>query len=118
MKSKLHLFLVTIFVCLSATAQTEKKIDNSLETKLANFKINELYRAGEYLIYDCRLKAFTCVDENSNETCKMRREDSKARKNRKLSCAPLKKFDDREKCLIENYKALEAAHFERFCFQK
>lgn len=117
MNSKLSIF-VFAFICLSANAQTEKKIDDSLETKLANFKIDEHYRAGEYLIFDCKKKAYTCVDENSNETCKLRREESKAKGIRPYLCAPLKKFADREKCLVENYKVVEAVNFERFCYPR
>lgn len=113
---KVSILLPLLMFCLSALAQTEKKIDDSLEAKLSNYKIDEHNRAGEYLIFDCKKKAYTCVDENSFETCKTRREDSKQKRSRQYLCAPLKKFDDREKCLIENYKAIEAVNFERFCF--
>ena len=122
MKAALSI-LTLILLCLSIQAdaqdtQAEKIIDNSLETKLANFKIDQHYRAGEYLIFDCKKKAYTCVDENSYETCKTKREESKAKGIRPYFCAPLKKFADREKCLIENYKAVEAVNFERFCYPK
>ena len=118
MRFSLLILSLVYFFCLSANAQTEKRIDNSLETKLSNFKIDRDNRAGEYLIFDCKKKAYTCVDENSYENCKMLREDSKLKRSRKLTCAPLRKFADREKCLIENYKAIEAVNFERFCFPK
>lgn len=121
MKKLLVLFLlVSSFAQIRAEdeAQPEKKIDNSLETRLANFRIDENFRAGEYLIYDCGKKAFTCVDENSFDTCKLRREESRDKNRRVLLCAPLKKFSNRESCLLYNYELIQKAHTEKFCYRK
>jgi hypothetical protein len=115
MMRPVSLLFLLIFSSQLFAATEEKRIDDSLETKLANFKIDQYFRAGEYLVYDCQKKAYTCVDENSFETCKLRREDSKNKKQKEYWCAPLKKFENREKCLQQNYATLEAVHITRFC---
>jgi hypothetical protein len=113
-----YLFILFPLLPTVVSAEAEKKIDNSLETRLSNFKIDENFRAGEYLIYDCKKKAYTCVDDNSFETCKMRREESKNKKQRVYLCAPLKKFPNRKACLLYNYDVIQAVNTDRFCFPK
>jgi hypothetical protein len=89
-----------------------------IETKKSNYQINARYKGGPYLVYDCEGEFYACVDQDGSEKCRERRDKSISRKETRLSCAPLKKFDDKKTCLGKNYEILESVAVKRFCFPK
>lgn len=103
-----------LFVFLFSTALFAVESDEVI--RKSDYAINTSYRGGEYLIYDCKGKYYTCVDDTSYDACKIKRKDSKDKNELKYACAPLKKFKDKEECLAYNYKAIEAVSVKRFCY--
>lgn len=95
-----------------------KSDDELIETKKSNYQITNRYKGGPYLIYDCDGEYYACVDEDSSGKCRERREKSISKKETRLPCAPLKKFDDKKTCLEKNYEVLESLAVKRFCFPK
>lgn len=92
--------------------------DELIETKKSNYQITNRYKGGAYLIYDCDGEYYACVDEDSSVKCRERRDKSISKKEARLPCAPLKKFDDKKTCLQKNYEVLESVAVKRFCFPR
>lgn len=90
--------------------------DSELESKKSQYQINSRYKAGQYLIYDCFGRYYTCVEQDSFEACKTKRAQNHTKG--PYLCAPLKKFKNKEECVKHNYEAIEAATLQRFCFPK
>lgn len=90
--------------------------DSELEAKKSQYPINSRYKAGQYLIYDCFGRYYTCVEEDSYLACKTKREQNQTKG--AYLCAPLKKFKNKEECVAQNYQAIETNTLQRFCYPK
>jgi hypothetical protein len=117
MKKALCLLLAFhFFSALAAEKKAERENDEIV--RKSDYTINDRYHAGPYLIFDCRGKYYACVDDVSNDNCSERRKESIELKKKIYPCAPLKKFDDKEKCLYKNYEVVESVAMKRFCYPK
>lgn len=112
----MKLVSVLFIVCFSTAIWGQDPL--SSEDKLAHYKMDANYRSGQFLIYDCDKKIYTCVDDLSNEDCKDKRAKNIFMREKLYSCAPLKKYSDRIECLKDNYQIMEKAPFTRFCYPK
>lgn len=101
-----------------AAATAANKADKTLEEKKSNFQLNAKYKAGAFLVYDCRGEYYACVDQDGSDKCREERDLSLQRKETRLPCAPLKKFADKQTCLKKNYEVLESLAVKRFCYPK
>ena len=92
------------------------------EFSRSHYQINKHYKAGAFLIYDCEGLYFSCVDADSNEACKSKREFAMANanntKDQSYPCAPLRKFSEQADCQRKNYAVVEANAKRRFCYPK
>lgn len=93
------------------------------ETPAKNFRkedypLDDKYKGGPYLIYDCERKHYACVDVDGHELCKTARQKSIDEKAKEYACAPLKMFDEKTKCVLKNYEVMERNAWKRFCFIK
>jgi hypothetical protein len=61
-------------------------------------QLNRDYFAGEFLVYDCQLKAWICTGEGEFQLCQNRHEKDLRIKSPLLSCLPLQGFNDRKTC--------------------
>ncbi len=96
---------------------------DTANTPAANFRkedypLDDKYKGGPYLIYDCERKHYACVDVDGHELCKTARQKSIDEKTKEYACAPLKIFDEKKKCIIKNYEVMERNAWKRFCFIK
>ena len=113
--------LLFLFLALSAFHAKAQEgfvapVDEELYYKRSNYKINERYSGGSYLIYNCKNDYYTCVDEYSNGLCLDQRKMAKEKNQNYYPCAPLKKFPTKKECLLENYTAVEMMALKRFCY--
>nr|BDT28042.1 hypothetical protein BHI3_15080 [Bacteriovorax sp. HI3] len=92
--------------------------DDDLSYRKSHYQIDSRYKAGEYLIYQCEFQYYTCVDKDGWESCQEKRSVDKEKKRSPYSCAPLKKFPSKKKCLEENYQVVESNAKKRFCYPK
>lgn len=105
----------------SVSAQTPEKEDQGqkdLMEKRGNYQINGRYKAGNNLIYDCKGGYYACVDKDGFELCENKRKDGIEAKEASYACAPLKQYDEKTKCIIKNYNAIDAVTAKRFCYPK
>lgn len=79
------------------------------------YEIADKLRAGNTLIYDCKLMAYICVNDISKENCKDQLELAIKKKSEKLPCAILKTFTKKEDCLHQNYQVIQANSIRKFC---
>jgi hypothetical protein len=110
-KLKLNLYLCLVFLILTPSAYAQDAVRTE-------YQITTDYKAGEFLIYDCRREFFACVDLESNEACLLKRNESIKLAEKKYPCAPLRKFKEKRECVLRNYTAIETARLKRFCFAK
>ena len=81
-----------------------------------NKVISSRYIAGPYLIYQCENKHFACISLLNYQECEEARETSIKRKESRLSCAPLRKFENPNKCLQWLYQEIHAVRdVEKLC---
>ncbi len=101
-----------------AASVAAKPADDSLEFKKSNYQMNARYQAGAFLIYDCEGEYYACVDQDGSEKCRENRDASIKKKEKRYSCSPLKKFEDKKTCLQKNYEVIESLALKRFCYPK
>lgn len=89
-----------------------------IEFRRQDFQIDETYKSGNNLIYDCARKHYACVNNDGWDLCTSNREKDKEHKEKEYSCSPLKKFNDKTKCVLKNYQVMEKNAWKRFCFPK
>lgn len=125
MKSVLTIILLSISVrAFSEEAApvvippAAKSNEEVFETRKSNYQLTNRYKGGPYLVYDCVGEFYACVDVDGSEKCREKRDESINKKETRLPCAPLKKFEDKKTCLQKNYEVLEALAVKRFCFPK
>lgn len=122
-----NVFLIILF-SISVKAFTEEAApvvvpvaasnEEVIETRKSNYQITNRYKGGAYLIYDCVGEFYACVDQDSSEKCREKRDVSISKKETRLPCAPLKQFNDKKSCLQKNYEVLESLAVKRFCYPK
>jgi hypothetical protein len=95
-----------------------KPNEELVETRKSNYQLTNRYKGGPYLVYDCQGEFYACVDVDGSEKCREKRDESINKKETRLPCAPLKKFEDKKTCLQKNYEVLESIAVKRFCFPK
>ena len=108
------LFIPLIIFSLQAYGQA----DEALQEMRANFQINDYFKAGSYLIFDCWRGYYTCVDEDGYKLCGELRQQDMDKKKSEYSCAPLKNFPTKTACAKKNYEVVEAVAKKRFCYPK
>ena len=101
-------------IAFASLAQEQKQ--DEISSKRADYPINDDYKSGANLIYDCRRGFYVCVDDVSYELCKTRREKDKDKKKDVYACAHLKKFSTHEDCGKKNYEIIELFASKRFCY--
>lgn len=107
-------YVIVLFLIFSN--QSMQAEDNDWDTKRSNYAIDWKYHAGQFLIYDCDRKHYACVDSDGFDKCTTARNKSKAEKAKKYSCAPISKYENKEACVLANYKVLESLALKRFCY--
>lgn len=120
---KMFFLFLLVIISIELKAEVEKKpdatgTDNELLLKKMNYQINNKYKAGMFLIYDCKGEYYACVDGDGNENCRESRDASIAKKDGRYPCAPLKKYENVQECLVKNYEVIESLALKRFCFPK
>lgn len=90
----------------------------SVFAQQADYPMDERYKAGDNLIYDCARKHYVCVNKDGWEKCQNAREISMEKMQKEYACAPLKQFSENEKCVLKNYQVEESNAWKRFCFPK
>jgi hypothetical protein len=88
-----------------------KLMKNNNENKF----ISKCYKRGPYLVYDCERGNYACVDKDGFQLCKDFREQSIIKKNKVLSCAPLKKFDQLKLCIKKQKELVDFPVKKYFC---
>lgn len=91
---------------------------STLHAQIGDYAIDDHYKAGNNLIYECARKHYVCVNNDGWEKCTAAREYSIERKEKVYLCAPLKKYDEKTKCVVKNYQVVEKNVWKRFCFPK
>ncbi len=104
------------FLLLTLSSSVINVEDNS--TKKLEYQIDDRYKAGEYLIYDCQKQHFACVNKDGYSRCGMARTKSRESKQTQYDCAPLKIFQNKKSCVLTNYDVVERNAWKRFCFPK
>ena len=107
-----------VAVPVAASNEEVKEVKEVIETRKPDYQITNRYKGGPYLIYDCVGEFYACVDQDSSEKCREKRDVSISKKETRLPCAPLKQFNDKKSCLQKNYEVLESVAVKRFCFPK
>jgi hypothetical protein len=92
--------------------------DEELSYKKSNYQINDDYKAGNHLIYNCLREYYTCVDEDGLNLCTEKRNKAMEKGEKFYPCAPLKKFSNKIKCGKKNYEVIESLAKKRFCYPK
>lgn len=80
--------------------------------------ISEVYRSGNFLIYDCVRGNYACVNKDGFEYCKSVREESLKEGDKILSCAPLKKFNRYQFCIEQQKVLVDYPVDKLFCIRK
>ncbi len=83
-----------------------------------DYKIDWLYSAGNYLVYDCEKKHYACVTKINYNDCLENRKLAIDKKSEMYPCAPLAKFEDKKSCVLESYKIVDLNQVKRFCYPK
>ena len=120
---KIFLFLLLSSMAIQIRAEEDATslalpVENKPVLRNTNYQINKKYKAGAYLIYDCKSEYYTCVDDEGFKECRKDRDVSINKKLKHYPCAPLKAFLSVEACLVKNYEVIESLAFKRFCFPK
>ena len=120
MKKILFMIFLLSFKILPAQESVDPDAgkDPDVVKRRMEYRINDRYKAGEYLIYDCFAKYYACVNEDSFTACKEKRSEREKLKESAYRCAPLKKFKDKKECLEANYDVIERITLQRFCYPK
>lgn len=79
-------------------------------------RISRKLSEGEFLIYDCKERHFACVDEAAFTRCREARDLGLALKKEKiLSCAPLKNYKNYNECTKQQYSVQHRRKNKSFC---
>ncbi len=117
MKKALLIFSLLISLPVSALDEEAQSNKDLLEKK-GNYQINSKYKGGDNLIFDCKGGYYACVDNDGYELCQEKRKQGLDPKSARYECAPLKKYDEKTKCIVSNYQAVDSTAAKRFCYSK
>jgi len=78
-------------------------------------QIDYRYYAGEYLIYNCKMRHFACVNQNGFDYCKLARKKTKMEGHSVYACAHLKSFQTLTNCLEKQYELMHSLPSKLFC---
>jgi hypothetical protein len=92
--------------------------DEELSLKKSNYQIDQNYKAGSYLIYNCENGHYACVDKDGFTFCKNRRDEAKEKMSKIYPCSPISEFASKTKCAYKNYEVIEELAKKRFCYPK
>ncbi len=92
--------------------------DEALSAKKANYQVNDNYKSGNFLIYNCESGYYSCVDQDGYTKCQEKRQLAMDKKKKTYPCAPLKKFQNKKLCGQKNYEVVESLAMKRFCYPK
>lgn len=106
------------FVLFLLAANVYCETNQTGENHIADYPIDLKYKAGSYLIYDCKRSHYACVDKDGHSSCKEERAFAIQTKEKALPCAPLKKFDDKKSCVLKQYEVVAINAAKRFCYPK
>jgi hypothetical protein len=109
--------LVFLFIFISSSFGQVLE-DQFKRDDRAGYKIDRKYYGGEYLIYNCEVSNFACVDLPSFQKCTDERKLALENKRAVLPCAPLKKFKDKISCVQKNYELVHLNAVKGFCLPK
>ncbi len=120
---------IVFFATLSALADSTKAqnaaslVFDSIKSetedqRIHDYKIDNKYFAGNYLIYDCEENHFACVNDVGYAECNDNREAALKKKSHGLPCAALKIFLDKKTCIEQSYQYVDRNNVKLFCFSK
>lgn len=90
-----------------------------MQAKTHNTKyISDIYRSGNYLIFDCEGGHYACVNKDGFEYCRSLRSESLAEGNKVVSCAPLKKFSRYQFCVEKQKNLVDYPVDKLFCIRR
>ena len=126
---KYTFFLIYLFfLTLSSFALNEGNItskSNGLMSESSTIKPEEIkrkevwisteYREGSFLIYDCKGRHFTCVNQEGYSKCINLRKYSYDKRNLNLGCAPLKEYKKAKLCYNALYGMIHSIKSKKFC---
>ncbi len=99
--------------------QSEKifrsKKNSFRKTEKPEYLISDIYRTGEYLIYDCKKRHFACVNKESFVRCKEKRQESFRLRYSHHPCVPLKNFKEQDLCFKKQLELIEQIPDKKFC---
>lgn len=107
-----------IFFSLIFSLVTSLSFAQDDSVKKQDYPLDERYKGGEHLIYDCQRKHYACVNQDGYDQCSAARVKSQEQKAAEYACAPLKSFQSKKSCVIKNYEVMEKNAWKRFCFPK
>lgn len=99
----------------SAATKLDQETLSEMERMRTEPKISSEFARGEYLIFDCSKRYFTCVNKVSFEKCKLLREKGYRGKRKLLPCAPLKEFKSQEACFKKQYSLIHNQKAKGYC---
>lgn len=92
-----NLLFLTLIVAFSAVADESAKFISDFDVRTDI--ISDNYEAGQYLIYDCKEKHWTCVMETYFKECAEKREKDLLNIDEVYhSCAPIEKYPNKRSC--------------------
>ncbi|EQC46106.1 hypothetical protein [Bacteriovorax sp. Seq25_V] len=66
-------------------------------------QLNQKYRRGEYLVYDCEYKHFACINRDSLVNCKL------------PSCLNIRKYSNQPECFQAQEAGMQKSRTDRYC---
>lgn len=120
MKNKNISFILISLISFAQFAWAEEVVVDSSFQKASReeYRIDSRYRAGEFLIYDCRFQHFACVNKDSFDRCKELRALDKDNNNETYSCAGISKFENKEACVLKEYALQDQSILKKFCYRQ
>lgn len=107
MKKITFIFLV---FCLKLFASQEYTGDS--------IRISDKYYSGQFLIYDCASKHWTCVDEDNLKECLESKKVAITDNEKTFPCIYFEEYDTIKKCNAFMQTKVNAPDSKRFCHNK
>jgi len=111
-------FFVLFSLLISDNVIGQIVADQASQDRKTQYQIDFKYKAGDYLIFNCERKHYACVNLDGFQNCTEERRRALSNKATNLSCAPLKKFNDKKLCVEKNYQLVDINAIKRFCYPK
>ena len=94
------------------------KIAKKEEPFLEEVRISKNLFRGSYLIYDCSLKFFACVNDISRDKCKEKRDNFLKNTKKTKGCLEIIKFKKQKDCLKKQDSLSSKLLIDKFCINK